>query len=226
MTDPSRPVIAIDGPAASGKGTLSRKIAQTLNFAHMDTGALYRAVGYGVLMAGGDPGDMIAAAASARQLAEDLRGPGGAALLADPALRSDDVGQAASLVAAMPPIREALLALQRDFAQNPPDPFAGAVLDGRDIGTVICPQASVKLFVTATVEIRAQRRLKELQSKGILATYEAVLKDMRERDARDADRTTAPMKPAADAILLDTSEIGPDTVLEQALAVIREKIAR
>jgi cytidylate kinase len=223
-------VIAVDGPAASGKGTLARKIAAALNCAHMDTGALYRGVGFEVLAAGDAPDDEAAALRAAETLREKIRvaghDPSLPDPLANPRLREDSVAGAASKVAAIGSVRAALIALQRDFASRPGEGFAGAVLDGRDIGTVICPAADVKLFITASVEVRTQRRLKELQSRGVAVTKDAVLRDMRERDARDAERKTAPMKPAEDAVRIDTSALGPDGVLEQALAAIRKKLPR
>lgn len=203
-------VIAVDGPAASGKGTVSRKIADALNFAFMDTGALYRAVGYEVLMQGNDP-----------EL-EDAALQGVAALrlpncLDNPALREDKVGNAASKVAALPAVRAALLKVQKDFALNPGSEYEGAVLDGRDIGTVVCVDAQLKLYVTADIAIRAERRTKELQSKGLDVTKASVLEDMRVRDARDSDREAAPMRPADDAIVIDTSNLSADEVITQAL---------
>ena len=217
-------VIAIDGPAASGKGTLARKIAEELNYALMDTGALYRAVGYEVLQAGGNPEDEVAALVATNDLKHKLKTAGTDDVLGNPGLRTDETGNAASKVAAMGGVREALLKLQRDFATNPGEAFKGAVLDGRDIGTVICPDAQAKLYITASDEIRAQRRTKELQLKDITVTYEAVLKDMRARDARDTARKAAPMKPADDAFILDTSDLDPAQVLEKALSFIRTRI--
>ena len=221
-----KPIIAIDGPAASGKGTLSRKIAETLDYAHMDTGALYRAVGYEILRAGSNPENENHAIQAAETLIEKISNAASPAeILENKDFRKDDVGQAASKVAVLEPVRNALLQLQRDFAQTPGESYKGAVLDGRDIGTVICPDAEIKLFVTADVEIRAERRLKELQSKGIPATNDAVLKDMRDRDTRDASRQAAPMKPAPDAIVLDTSGLSAEQVLEKALKIIEEKLS-
>lgn len=214
------PVIAIDGPAASGKGTLSRAIAQTLGFAHLDTGALYRAVAFKVLESGLDPANPEDAAQSAEALRDHFE----PALLNNPGLRSDKTGSAASKVAAVPEVRNALLELQKNFASAPGAGFLGAVLDGRDIGTVICPEAPVKFFITASTEIRAERRLKELQSKGISTSYEAVLKDMRERDARDSQRTEAPMKPADDAIIIDSSHLTAAEMLEKALKIIKDRL--
>ena len=213
-------VIAIDGPAASGKGTLARKIAERLGCAYLDTGALYRSVAKRVLDLGQNPADAQNAEKAALWLQQNVTPD----LLADPAIRTDEVSVAAAKIADFPAVRQGLFDLQRNFAQNPPKPAKGAVLDGRDIGTIICPDADVKLYVTAEAEIRAQRRLKELQSQGIAATYEAVLKDMRERDARDAGRKAAPMKPAEDAIILDSSTLGPEQALEKALAVIAERL--
>jgi cytidylate kinase len=170
-----------------------------------------------VLRSGGDPDDPAAAIPAANQFRNNFDPD----MLADPELLKDTAGQAASKVSAIPEVREALLALQHDFADKPPAGFAGAVLDGRDIGTVICPEAKYKLFVTADTEIRAERRHKELQSRGIAVTYEAVLADMRQRDARDSGRKTAPLKPAEDAVVLDTTNMDIDQVLEEALRIIR-----
>jgi len=219
------PVIAIDGPAASGKGTLARKLAEKLGYAHLDTGALYRAVGWHVLETGGDPADCVCATGAAAWLKGNLTPD----VLGDKRLRSDEAGQAASKVAAIPEVRSILLNAQKEFAQRPPDlpdgtPAAGAVLDGRDIGTVICPAADVKIFVTASTQIRAERRAKELQERGITVKYSAVLKDMQERDTRDSSRKVAPMAPAEDAFVLDTSELAMDAVLEEALRIVRTKL--
>jgi len=215
-------IIAIDGPAASGKGTLARLVAEKLGYAHMDTGALYRAVGYEVLQENGNPEDENNASAAAKRLQEKIsKAVSPAEILSNPALREENVGKAASQVAAMQSVRSALIKLQKDFAYGAKE---GAVLDGRDIGTVICPDAPVKIFVTASTEIRAERRKKELQLAGKDVTYSAVLKDMRDRDARDAGRQTAPMRPADDAIILDTGDMGIDEVLESALAIIKEKL--
>jgi CMP/dCMP kinase len=209
------PVIAIDGPAASGKGTLARRIAATLGFAHLDTGTLYRVVALAVLKAGRDPADAEAATQAVKAL--DL------SLLEDRALRSAETGVAASQVGAIPAVRAALLEFQRNFAANPPG-GQGAVLDGRDIGTVICPDASVKLFVTATPEIRAHRRHLELQSQGSSRSYDDVLADIRSRDARDMGRAVAPLRQAADAHLLDTSHLDIETAVARALEIIRSSL--
>ncbi len=214
-------VIAIDGPAASGKGTLGRRIAATLGYAHLDTGGLYRAVALSTLRAGGDPGDAEAAAATARALSADAIGT----LLADPGLRDDATGVGASKVAAVPAVRQALLEFQRAFAARPPGGAKGAVLDGRDIGTVICPDAPAKLFVTADVETRARRRFEELLGRGIPAIYAAVLEDMKDRDARDSQRAVAPLKPADDAFLLNTSALNANQAFDAAMTFIRSKPA-
>jgi cytidylate kinase len=209
------PVVAIDGPAASGKGTIARRLGATLGFAHLDTGRLYRAVGLSVLRRGEDPANPAAAERAVQAL--DL------SLLEDPALKSDETGAAASKVAAIPAVREALLSFQRSFAANPPG-GRGAVIDGRDIGTVICPHATVKLFVTATTEIRARRRFAELQAQGSPRTEEAVLADIRARDARDMGRTVAPLRQAPDAHLLDTSHLDIEAAVARALEIVRASL--
>jgi CMP/dCMP kinase len=211
-------IVAIDGPAASGKGTLARRIAERFQLAHLDTGKIYRATGLAVLVAGGDPADPVAAGKAAQSL--DF------ATLADPRLRQEDAGRAASLVAAIPGVRAALLEAQRRFAHHPPSPAKGAVLDGRDIGTVVCPDADVKLFLMASAESRAERRVKELRESGAAAIYEAVLQDMRERDARDSERRVAPLAAAPDAITIDTTSLDADEVFEQASDLIARHIAR
>ncbi|MGI1663029.1 (d)CMP kinase [Palleronia sp. KMU-117] len=193
--------VAIDGPAASGKGTISRRVAAHFGFAHLDTGLLYRAVGRKVLE-GTEPVD------AARGLrAEDLEAPG---------LRSAEVGQAASKVAAIPEVRGALTDFQVAFARR----AGGAVLDGRDIGTVICPEAEVKLFVTASDEVRAHRRFLELKDGGADVTETGVLDDLRARDARDSARATAPLRPAEDAVTLDTTGMSIDEAVAAAIALV------
>lgn len=204
-------IIAIDGPAASGKGTLSRNLARRLNFAHMDTGALYRAVAYETIRTGLDPAIEADALKGCERMAQDLK------ILENNALRTDEVAAGASKVAAFQSVRDKLVDIQRGFAHHPPEGTAGAVLDGRDIGTVICPDAGLKLYVTAELEIRAQRRMKELHSKGISVTYGAVLEDMRARDARDSGRQAAPLKPAEDAVMIDSSTLSEVEMLELAL---------
>ncbi len=209
----SRPfVVAIDGPAASGKGTLARRLAERFGFAHLDTGALYRATALNVLDSGGDPADPSAAAIAARRL--DLQ------MLVDPRLRSERVAAAASMVAAHPAVRDALLAAQRNFAARPPAAAPGAVLDGRDIGSVVCPKADLKLFLTANVEARADRRVKELRGRGVAAIYENILQDLIERDARDSERRDAPLSVPRDAIVIDTTTLDADAVLKRAGDII------
>lgn len=211
-------IIAIDGPAASGKGTLARRIARHFGFAYLDTGLLYRAVGLALLRRGEDPADPRAAEAAARTVALSQ--------LSDPALKSDEVGSAASQVAAIPAVRAALLALQRGFAHCPPGGEKGAVLDGRDISTVICPDADVKLYVTATPEVRAERRHKELLARGVDSIYARVLKELSERDARDTARRTAPLRPAPDALVLDTSGLDADQAFAAAVEYILSKTGK
>lgn len=213
-------VIAIDGPAAAGKGTLARRLAEQYRLAKLDTGLLYRATGFKVLARGGDPEDAQAAEAAARALDP--------AELANPALRGDEAAQAASKVSAIPGVRAALLDFQRDFAKNPPalddgSAAAGAILDGRDIGTTVCPDAPVKLFVTASTEVRAERRFKELQERGHDAIYARVLEDMKERDARDAGRSASPLAAAEDALQLDTSDLDADQAFARAVEFISSK---
>lgn len=211
---PSAMIIAIDGSAASGKGTLAKRLAEHFDYARLDTGLLYRAVGLTVLRAGEDPYDPDAAGRAAEALTSDM--------LDDPALRSAEAGSAGSKVAAHPNVREALLAFQRDFARNPPGGKAGAVLDGRDIGTVVCPDADIKFFVSAERSERARRRFNELRAAGAETTLEAVEADLEERDRRDSARSEAPMAAAPDAILLDTSELDIDAVTARALDAISE----
>lgn len=209
-------IVAIDGPAASGKGTLARRLAAHLGFAHLDSGKLYRAVGLAVLRAGGDPEDEDIAREAAAALT--------AAALDDPALGGDDAAQAASKVAAMAPVRAALLRFQRDFAESPPGDVPGAVIDGRDIGTVVCPDAAVKIFITADVAVRADRRHKELLGRGEPSIYARVLQDLKERDDRDTNRDVAPLRPACDATVVDTSDMDPDAAFAAALACIEARL--
>jgi len=208
-------VIAVDGPAAAGKGTLARRLAEALDLAHLDSGALYRAVGLAVLRAGGDPADEAAAAAAARSLDTGR--------LSDPALRAPETGDAASKVAAFPSVRKALLDFQRRFARNPPAGRRGAAIDGRDIGTVVCPDAPVKIFVTASPDERARRRFAELQAAGAEAIYAAVLSELRERDGRDSSRAVAPLKPADDAAILDTSTLDAEAAFRAALDIVAQR---
>jgi len=210
-------IIAIDGPAASGKGTLARRLARRFGLAHLDTGKLYRATALAVLEAGADPSDAGAAEKAAQTL--DF------ARLDDPRLLREDVARASSLVAAIPAVRAALLAAQRSFANRPPGAARGAVIDGRDIGTVVCPDATVKLFLTASAETRAERRAKELRERGAAAIYDTVLEGMKERDARDSERRVAPLSAAPDAVTIDTTRLDPDQVFEQASGLIARLLA-
>ena len=203
-------VVAIDGPAASGKGTLARRLAAHLGFAHLDTGLLYRATARRVLDAGRDPADGAAARRAARGL--------GAADLAGEGLREEAVTAAASVLAADAGVRAALLDFQRGFAAAPPGGAPGAVLDGRDIGTVVCPGAAVKLFLDAHEDVRAERRLRELLRRGAKGIQEQVLRDMNARDARDRERAAAPLAPAEDAFVIDTSTMDAEEVFREALA--------
>lgn len=206
-------IVAIDGPAASGKGTLAKRIAANYGLPHLDTGLLYRAVGAARLAAGGDLGDVAAAVAVARTL--DL------SEFAEETLKAGPVGEAASRVAAIPEVRSALLKLQQDFARQP----GGAVLDGRDIGTVIAPDAEVKIFVTATPEARAERRLHELIERGESVTFDEVLADIRRRDERDAGRGSAPLKKAPDAVLLDNTGLDKEMSWLAAVAIVERRRA-
>ncbi|MFL6726863.1 MAG: (d)CMP kinase [Sphingomicrobium sp.] len=207
------PVIAVDGPAASGKGTIARALANHFSLPHMDTGLLYRAVALNLWRWGGDPGNEFEALRACDDLGFD---PG------DKELRSEPVSKIASMISAYPSVRAALMERQQDFARQ----VGGAVLDGRDIGTVIAPEADVKLFVTATAEVRAERRLRELLGRGTTAHYEDVLADIRVRDARDSGRSVAPLRPALDALLLDTSNLDPNRAIAEALRLAEERLAQ
>jgi CMP/dCMP kinase len=204
-------VIAVDGPSASGKGTLARALATHYGLRHLDTGKLYRAVGLKILLSGGDPQDEATAVVAAQTLDEDL--------FWHPSLRSEATGRAASQVAVMPAVRAALLAYQRHFASQLP----GAVLDGRDIGTVICPDADVKLFVTADVAVRAKRREGELIACNLPRPFDEILLDLKERDARDAGREIAPLKPALDSVVLDTSAMDAAHAVTAAIQAVDKR---
>ena len=203
-------VIAVDGPAASGKGTIARALAREYGLPHMDTGLLYRAVALKIWRWGGDPSSEFEALRACAELGFDP---------ADPELRSEPVSKIASAISAYPSVRAALLERQQDFARQ----TDGAVLDGRDIGTVIAPDADVKLYVTASAEVRAQRRVRELLQRGMTAHYEDVLADIHARDERDAGREVAPLKRAPDALLLDTSELDVDAAVAEALRLVAER---
>lgn len=207
-------LIAIDGPAASGKGTLARRLARHFNVPHLDTGLLYRATAAGVL----DRGERLENAEQAVAVARGLA-------LTDfdeDRLRGREMGEAASVVAAIPEVRAALIDAQRRFAARP----EGAVLDGRDIGTVICPDAPVKIFVTAAPETRAQRRALELAGRGEKVDFTAILDDIRKRDERDSGRSSAPLKAAIDAVTLDTTKLGVEEAFQAALKIVAEKAPR
>ena len=206
-------VIAVDGPAASGKGTIARALARHFGLPHMDTGLLYRAVALNLWRWGGDPADEFEALRACDDLGFDSD---------DPELRTEPVSAIASRISAYPSVRAALLTRQQDFARQD----GGAVLDGRDIGTVIAPEADVKLFVTASAEVRAQRRLKELQGRGMHAHYEDVLADIRARDERDSSREVAPLMPADDAILLDTSDLDVEASTAEAIRLAELRIGK
>ena len=206
-------VIAVDGPAASGKGTIARALARHFRLPHMDTGLLYRAVALNLWRWGGDPADEFEALRACDDLGFDSD---------DPELRTEPVSAIASRISAYPSVRAALLKRQQDFARQD----GGAVLDGRDIGTVIAPEADVKLFVTASAEVRAQRRLKELQGRGMHAHYEDVLADIRSRDERDSSREVAPLVPANDAILLDTSDLDVEASTAEAIRLAELRIGK
>jgi cytidylate kinase len=207
-------IIAIDGPAAAGKGTLASRLAQHFGLPYLDTGLLYRAVGRTMIAHAFDPDDAVAAGRVARALE--------AGTLADPSLRGHEAGEVASRVGVHAEVRDALLAFQRAFAERP----GGAVLDGRDIGTAVCPAADVKLFVTASPEVRARRRTDELRAKGRAVDYERILGEIRERDARDSGRAAAPLRMADDAHLLDTTDKDIEAAFRAAVDIIDRAKAR
>jgi len=210
-------VIAIDGPAASGKGTLARRLAKHFNLRHLDTGSLYRATGLSVMRAGGDPTKESDALAAAKSLNLDEFAP--------EELRSEEAGVAASHVAFIQRVRDELLEFQKDFAQNPGEGFAGAILDGRDIGTVVCKDtADIKIFVKAQLETRIRRRIKELQDRGESFNEPDVRADMEARDDRDRGRSAAPLKVAKDAKILQTDNLNADEAFEAALVHIQETV--
>ena len=207
-------IIAIDGPAASGKGTLARRIAKHYGLNYLDTGLIYRAVARDVLRAGKSTSDAATALAAAKALDP--------ATLDDPSLKDRGIADHASIVAGHPEVRAALLQFQREFARTPP----GAVMDGRDIGTVVCPEADAKLYITAAPEVRAFRRHRELVTKGETVDLATVLEVIKKRDARDSDRSAAPMRPADDACLLDTSNLSIVAAFDAAVGLIKRKIGQ
>ncbi|MEO5612795.1 MAG: (d)CMP kinase [Sphingomicrobium sp.] len=207
------PLIAVDGPAASGKGTIARALAAHFHLPHMDTGMLYRAVALNLWRWGGDPSSEFEALRACDVAAIDPD---------DPELRTEPVSSIASRVSAYPSVRAALLDRQRQFAQQP----GGAVLDGRDIGTIVAPDADAKLFVTASPEIRAQRRVRELLERGLPAHYEDVLTDIRARDARDSNRAAAPLRQADDADLLDTTKLDVEAAIAAAIRLVEQRLKK
>jgi cytidylate kinase len=211
-------VIAVDGTAASGKGTLAKRLAQHFGFAHLDSGSLYRLTALAVIEAKGDPQKPADAVRGARAI--DLSRAG------DPAIRTDVIGRASSHVAAIPQVREALFAFQRSFLAHPPGGSEGAVMDGRDIGTVICPDATAKLYIDARPELRAHRRWTELKSLGIARDLQGVLEELNARDEADRTRKISPLKQASDADLLDTSDLDIDAALAAALVLVKPKVEK
>ncbi len=219
-------IITIDGPASAGKGTLADKLSRKYGMAYFDTGMVYRAVGLQMVLDGQPLDDET----TAEKVAQALTFPKMIELSHHQDFRSDIGGRSASVVAAMPSVRRALLKMQQDFALNPV--FAdgskanGAIYDGRDTGTVVCPDADIKLFVTASPEVRAERRYKEFLQKGLNKTYEEVLAQIKERDERDSNRSAAPLKPAADAVIFDTSEYNAEQVFEKVCSLIDKKLEK
>ena len=211
-------IVAIDGSAASGKGTLAKRIAAHFDFAYLDSGSLSRAIGVAVLRKSGDPTNEAQAVSAAKNLDITQFTPED--------LRTEAAGVAASQVAAIPAVRAAILQFQRDFAHTPPHGKKGAVLDGRDIGTVVCPHAPAKIFVSASLDVRVARRIKELRAKGELVIEARVRADLEARDVRDSSRAVAPMKPAEDAWQLDTSALDADQVFDLSKNFVAEKIAK
>ena len=219
-------IITIDGPAAAGKGTLAATLAEKYHLAYFDTGMVYRAVGLEMRRKGLDRQDE----AQAEAIARNLTFPKMIELSKDPEFRSSEGGVAASIVSAHPKVRAALLKMQQDFALNPVfadgTPANGAIYDGRDTGTVVCPAADVKFFITASTEVRAKRRYDELKAKGSDISFEKVLEDMKARDARDAGRSAAPMKPAEDAVIFDTSALNIQEVVAKTEEIIGNKLKK
>lgn len=222
MTETKRPtIIAVDGPAASGKGTLARDLADELGFAYLDTGRLYRYIGQCILDNCGDPANEQEATAMAERVKDHLRPED----LEDPRLGGHEAGNAASRVAQFAGVRQALFDYQINFADNPPDGAPGAVIDGRDIGTVIAPDADVKLYITASPDIRAGRRFRQLQAAGEKVSYDDILQDMHARDKRDAGRQSAPMQQAEDAYVIDTSALDIAAAYAAVTRIVHNRLA-
>lgn len=217
-------IITIDGPAAAGKGTVSAFLADKYKLAYFDTGMVYRAVGLQMVLTNSDVNNED----KAEQIAKELTFPKMMELSKHKDFRSDVGGQAASIVSAHPKVRAALLKMQQNFALKPVfadgTPANGVVYDGRDTGTVVCPNAELKFFITASTEVRAQRRYKEFAEKGISTSYDKVLQDMIARDKRDSSRATAPLKPADDAVIIDTSDLSIDEVLKKIIPAVEAKL--
>ena len=206
-------VIAIDGPAASGKGTLAKALAKHLHFRHLDTGGLYRAVAVNLLKNKADPSIVNNAEDAAKKINErDINSPN---------LRDEEVGQVASIISTYPTVRKELLKYQREFSNTPP----GSILDGRDIGTIVCPDANAKIFLKAPVELRAYRRSKELRLRGVECIESRVLKEMQDRDTRDSERATAPLVAAQDAFEIDTTDLTPEKVFDLALSYVEARMS-
>ena len=218
-------IITIDGPAAAGKGTVSKVLSLKYKLAYFDTGMIYRAVGLDMVMKGLNPENEEEALKIAREMTFEKM----MMLSKNPDFRTDVGGQAASKVSAINSVRQVLLKMQQDFALSPVfedgTKANGVIYDGRDTGTVVCPHADIKFFVTASTQVRAMRRFKEFQQKGIQTTYQKVLEDMVARDKRDSERKSAPMKPADDAILMDTSDMDAETEINAVLKIVEEKMS-
>lgn len=218
-SEPHKTVIAVDGPAASGKGTLAKALATKLGFAYLDTGAVYRTVAMLTLNGGGDPSKIE----DVRPALDIIKTHMTPAMLNDPGLRTAEVADAAAVVAQMPEVRAVVREYQNTFAKNPPGGEPGAVLDGRDIGTVVCPDADIKFYVTADAEERARRRFNEWKERDASVTFEAVLKEINDRDHHDMSRTISPLKAADDAHVLDTTHLNPAQSLDAALKIVAGK---
>ncbi|HYD18524.1 MAG TPA: (d)CMP kinase [Patescibacteria group bacterium] len=220
MTACGSMVIAVDGPAASGKGTLAKALAAHFGFAYLDTGALYRAVALATIDNGGEPAKIE----DVRKVLDDVTHHISATTLTSPRLRTPEIASAAAIVAAYPEVRLAVRDYQVNFSENPPNGAPGAVLDGRDIGTVVCPDAEVKLYVTASADERARRRFLELQQKEPSTVYETVLKDITDRDHQDMNRAHSPLKAAVDANVLDTTTLDRAAALAEAIKIVSAKL--